>query len=82
MNDAQQQGPSSAAGAAPSSLPDGDDDDDEEENYRLHAQLQGAAAMNDAPSFGGGGNPTSAVVDGNDSNIDSDDDVPMGLWGL
>ena len=25
---------------------------------------------------------TSAVVDGNDSDADSDDDVPMGLWGL
>ena len=29
-----------------------------------------------------GGDATSASVDGNDSDVDSDDDVPMGLWGL
>ena len=32
--------------------------------------------MNDAQQ------QTSAVVDRNDSDVDSDDDVPMGLWGL
>ena len=32
--------------------------------------------MNDAQQ------QTSAFVDGNDSDVDSDDDVPMGLWGL
>ena len=32
--------------------------------------------MNDAQQ------QTSAVVDGNDSEVDSDDDVPMGLWGV
>ena len=31
--------------------------------------------MNDAQQ------QTSADVDGNDSDVDSDDDVPMGLWG-
>jgi len=32
--------------------------------------------MNDAQQ------QTSAVVDRNDSDVDSDGDVPMGLWGL
>ena len=32
--------------------------------------------MNDAQQ------QTSAVVDRNDSDVDPDDDVPMGLWGL
>ena len=32
--------------------------------------------MNDAQQ------QTSAFVDGNDSDVDSDDDVPMGLWRL
>ena len=32
--------------------------------------------MNDAQQ------QASAVVDGNDSDVNSDDDVPMGLWGL
>ena len=32
--------------------------------------------MNDAQQ------QTSAVVDGNDSDVDSGDDVPMGLWGM
>ena len=32
--------------------------------------------MNDAQQ------QTSAVVDGNDIDVDSDGDVPMGLWGL
>ena len=43
----------------------------------LHHQMFVAQAlMNDAQQ------QTSAVVDGNDSDVDSDDDVPMGLWGL
>ena len=29
-----------------------------------------------------GDDATSASVDGNDSDVDPDDDVPMGLWGL
>ena len=29
-----------------------------------------------------GDDATSASVNGNDSDVDPDDDVPMGLWGL
>ena len=52
-------------------LPDG-----AKKSARKAAARNWQALMNDAQQ------QTSAVVDGNDSDVDSDDDVPMGPWGL
>ena len=77
------------AGGHGSLAADSDDEDDDsappqiralpdcaEKSARKAAARNWQALMNDAQQ------QTSAVVDGNDSDVDSDDDVPMDLLGL
>ena len=78
------------AGGRGSLAAESDDEDDDSAPPRIRALPDGAeksarkaaarsnkqSPMNDAQQ------QTSAVVDGNESDVDSDDDVPMDLWGL